>query len=135
MKVYLSAQFHRQAEMRQYREDLRSVGWNVVSSWIDTEAVGGGPNHMGDVSHAIQDIEDMDQADGIILFTGPPYYGSLEAIARGSRHVEFGMMSGLPSSPSGKVLIVIGEYENVFQKLPEVAQFPSWEAFKNYITL
>jgi hypothetical protein len=125
MKVYLSAQYGRQSEMCHYANDLRAIGWDVVSSWIESE--GNGP---GDSGQARQDQIDMDESDSVIYFSGPPYVGTIGEQLRGSRHVEFGYCWG-----KGKGQIVIGEYENLFQRMPHVVRFENWESFMNYVRL
>lgn len=144
MKVYLCSQFARQTEMRQYRNDLLSIGWHVTSHWIDAEP-------GDDANYAIRDLEDLDEADALIYFPGPPYYGKsnqeikpatisftpyqlssedISAISRGGRHFEMGVAHN-----SGKTIIVIGEPESDFQKMPGMENFKSWSEFMSYVTI
>ena len=127
MKCYLAAQFARQAEMRHYRNDLEEIGWSVTSSWLDSE---GALFSFGSDANAQEDRFDIDGCDALILFSGPPYYGTFEEAVRGSRHVEFGYAWGI-----GKLVFVIGPYENLFQKMPHVHHFDSWEQFLSYIRI
>jgi hypothetical protein len=120
MKAYLCSQFARQEEMRGYRRYLELIGWEVVSTWIDEEE--DCSNKSKD--YAKTDLKDLEIANVIIAFTGPPYYGTLEEIARGARHAEFGY-----ALAKEKLIILIGNKENIFHHLDKVNQYDTWEDF------
>lgn len=124
MKVYLAAQFARQAEMRHCREDLLSIGWHVVSSWLDEEA----DDRVDPVVYGENDLWDLHNAEAIIFFTGPPYLGGIDEVARGGRHFELGW-----AYHAGKVIIIIGEPENIFHYFPDMQHFKTWEGFMRYV--
>jgi hypothetical protein len=124
MKVYLCSQFARQTEMQFYRNDLHSIGWSVTSHWIDEDP------DSEEKDYAIRDLEDIDNADALIYFPGPPYHGDIGIVARGGRHFEQGV-----AYEAGKVIIVIGEPESDFQKLPTISRFRNWAEFMSYMTI
>ena len=74
--------------------------------------------------YALRDIEDVRAADILVLFTDPT-----KTIFRAGRHVEFGMaiILGIP------ILVVGGEYENIFHHLPQVIHFSTWEKVKTHL--
>lgn len=122
MRIYLAAAFQRQAEMRGKRQELRMMGHAVTSRWLDQEsatAFGWGQAEIAEGSFAVQeqarrDIEDITAAQAVFSFTD----GDL---ARGGRHVEFGIAIAL-----GKRLWVIGPREHLFHTLGRVAWYETW---------
>jgi nucleoside 2-deoxyribosyltransferase len=114
--IYLAARFSRRHEMQGIRGDiLRNQVGLVTSRWID--------NCTDDEADALKcakiDIEDLDAADVVIAFADEPRSNR----SRGGHHVEFGY--GLAQ---GKRIILIAHRENVFNYLPEVEFFPTWES-------
>ena len=126
MKVYLASQFARQAELARCREDLLAIGWHVTASWLDEE-----DDSTEDYAiYAENDLRDIDSADAIIFFSGPPYYGDLATVARGGRHFELGY-----AYHSNKLCIIIGSRENLFHYLPNMQRFETWAGFLRYLTV
>ncbi len=114
MKIYLAASFARIEEMRNYADGLRLMGHSVTSHWITGAHDADDGISAAVPSHAIcalEDIQDIEEAQVLIAFTEPPRttYG------RGGRHVEMGY-----ALASGKIVIVVGHRENVFCFLDEV---------------
>lgn len=125
MKVYIAAAYGRidTGEAGRWAADLRARGHEVTARWVtgfhDTPPAGiakGSPEHLAWA--AADDVEDVLAADCVVSVTG----GSTRA--RGGRHVELGI--GLAT---GKLMILVGERENVFHHLPEVHHYPTWAAF------
>lgn len=114
MRVYLAARYSRNPEMRQYAEDLRTLGYDVQAEWIT-----GAHDSATDEAAALIDYREVAAADLVISFTEPP--GPVNGRGRGGRHVEFGLALGL-----GKRVVVVGYRENVFHHLPAVEFFPTW---------
>jgi hypothetical protein len=113
MKLYLAARYDRRSEMRDVSAALAKAGHFVTSRWIY-------PRQSGpDLVSAIEDIEDLMEADCLVSFTERPIQSAPWA-ARGGRHVEFGV-----ALASGKRLVVIGPRENIFHHLPRVDVFPT----------
>lgn len=125
--VYLAARYSRNAEMRDYRDDLLALGIKVTSRWIDchTDVVGdftasftqeflnANPEKCAPLGQ--HDLDDLDEADCVISFTGSGL--------KGGRHVELGY-----ALARGKRLFVIGPRENVFHTLPIVEHFDDWDS-------
>lgn len=138
MIVYLSARYPRQAELRDYREQLEHRGITVLSRWLDAPA-----DAVATVEHANMDVDDIYEADVFVAFaeaTVPAGTIAPEAAARGGRHVEFGIAyeSGIrclvvappqPRVPFGNSYRIDPEPyegENVFHLLPGVGRASSW---------
>lgn len=120
MKIYLVARYGRRLEMVKYREQLRLMGHEVTSRWVNGEhealdkiAI---PQQMREF--AIDDVIDLHTSDLVIAFTEQPN----SEFSRGGRHVEFGMALAL-----NKEVIVVGPVENVFYSLAQVTVWGSWE--------
>ena len=109
MKFYLAARYSRRNEMRAVARELESLGHTVGSRWLHAD-----PNRS-DVQAATEDIEDLRDASGLILFTEEPNCGGRN---RGGRHVEFGW-----ALASGMEVFIVGPRENVFHYMPEVKVF------------
>jgi hypothetical protein len=120
--VYLAARYSRHGEMRQVRDKLRPLGYEVTSRWIDM--------HGGNLTESLVpeklnaepeacwpyakiDLDDIWAADVVISFT------SADGGGKGGRHVEFGFALGL-----GKHLVIVGPFEHVFHTLPLVEWYP-----------
>lgn len=142
MRIYLAARYSRREELCLYREQLRLVGHNVQARWLDGKhqlANDGKP--IGDDGEALvedddnstsahyksaalrsqfaqDDWEDVIGADMVVSFTEPPRSNA----SRGGRHIEQGIAMGrvIPT-------IVVGYRENIFNWLPQVMFFETWE--------
>ena len=115
--VYLAARIRRRDELEDYRAQLEAAGLEVTSRWLTMPS----PSEWSDEvwAHLAEiDRADVLRADGLVLFTEP---GELDGGS--GRHVEFGMALAL-----GRPIIVVGRYENLFQRLPEVTVVPDWPA-------
>lgn len=118
MNIYLASRYSRRAEMLAHAAELRKHGHEITARWISGqhEASDGDKSRWPDF--AADDLEDIQRADAVISFT------ESELWARGGRHVEFGY--GLAFN---KKMIVIGPVENIFNALPHVLVYPTWQAF------
>ncbi len=125
MNIYLAARYSRNAEMRDYRDQIEAAGHKVTSRWIDLH-----PDVVGDFSESFKpdvlntepercaplgqhDLDDIDRADMVLSFTGVG--------GKGGRHVEFGY--GLAR---GKRMLLVGPREHIFHSLSVVEVFASW---------
>lgn len=117
-RVYLAARYSRLEEMQAVREQLRELGYEVTSRWVngDHQAENDDPLLMREF--AIDDLADLRRADMVISFQETPRQPSTN---RGGRHVEFGYALAM-----GKVLYAVGPLEHVFTALPEVHHYASW---------
>lgn len=128
MKVYLAAGFSRKEEIHQYAQQLRLAGLEVTSRWLEEEAAAN--STLADVNdeylrkHAAIDIEDIDAADVLCLFTIPP----TTPFVRGGRHFESGYAFG-----TGKLIVTVGPRENIFHYLPTVFNAPDWSSAKQML--
>ena len=118
MKIYIAGQYWRRDELKGLALKLEAMGIEVTSRWLnEKEPLDGGMNHKPGAWYretAIVDLEDIDRADGILLFSEDPN----EGVPRGGRHVEFGYAIG-----TNKALHVIGPWENIFHFLPAVKHY------------
>lgn len=113
-RVYLAADFARQAEMREVRDALAAAGVAVTSRWIDVDVTTGAEQTMvtdarpgsleaiRNSDHALDDLEDVRRADVLVQFTTGEK-------ARGGRHVELGFAIGM-----GKRVAIVGPREHIF---------------------
>jgi hypothetical protein len=113
MRIYLAARFDRSGEMLDVASALSRAGHFVTSRWIH------GRQNAPDLVSAVEDIEDLADADCLVSFTERPTEGVSWA-ARGGRHVEFGV-----ALATGKRVCVVGPRENIFHHLPRVEVFRS----------
>lgn len=138
---YLAGRYGRRLELADYADQLRALGHQVTSHWLNGELqdheleveTDGGPDKVPEIACRLaeQDTEDVAFADVVVSFTEPPD----STASRGGRHVNFGMALGWLLAGYTTVdgqrrrLIVIGPRENVFHCLREVAVFPDWSSF------
>lgn len=138
---YLAARYSRRLELAEYADQLRSLGHQVTSRWLlgqhqaDTLEVDadGEPHRVPQIAQrfAEEDVEDLVFADVVVAFSEPPR----SEASRGGRHVEFGMALGWVLTDCRSVdgghrrVVVIGQRENVFHCLSQVAVFPDWSSF------
>lgn len=117
MRFYLAARFPRRAEMEVLADELKAKlpGSECVARWVY-----GGEEGLDRRQIALIDLEDVDKANTVILFTHPR--GSKQT--GGGRFIEFGY-----AIAKKKRLIVIGDYENVFISHPSVLVYKDWAEF------
>jgi nucleoside 2-deoxyribosyltransferase len=125
IKIYLAAGYSKKNEIRERANELRQLGVEVTSRWLDEPH---DPNHvMGELTPedyreiAVVDIEDIRRAGSFALFTQDPTV----PFVRGGRMVEFGY-----AIAKEKRVFVIGPRENIFVYLPQVEVYATWEEFK-----
>ncbi|SRR6266487_2385069 len=125
-RLYLAAAFTEAQRMRRYRDELRKTGHHVTSRWIDSheewvpEGIVAKSPELAQ-GYAIDDIADIMSADAMILFTDVPS-------TTGGYHVEFGAALMI-----GKIIILIGQRNNIFQAYEGVEQFDTWAKFIEYV--
>ncbi len=140
VKIYLTARWERQSELRNYRNDLLDKGHEIMSSWLDVTAKGAMDADGTDkdlAAHAAQDLQDIADSDLFVLFT------ELGAYPRGGRMVELGYALARQerallddwhvTNPRG--IAIIGPSkgtdprENVFCHLDSIHAFETWPLF------
>lgn len=138
---YLAARYGRRLELVEYAEELRKLGHEVTSRWLEGQhqadeleiAAAGEVHQVPEIAcrFAEEDVEDVIFADTVVAFSERPR----SSASRGGRHVEFGMALGWVLAGYRTTLghprrvVVVGERENIFHCLAEVNVFPTWEAF------
>lgn len=135
-RVYLAARYSRAEELRGYRDQLKALGVEVTSRWIDhhdatleksltPEQLAAHP--IVGAAYAQADIEDLLLSDTLIAFTET-------GGGKGGRHVELGLgLAKRIGGGSSYCVIVIGPRENIFTTLPYVEHYDAWEAFLNRV--
>lgn len=116
MKIHLASRYDRRFQMLGVTAVLMRAGHVVTSRWI--EGRGDGP-----AADAAEDVEDILRSDCILCFTEEPSE-QMPWVARGGRHVEFGVALAM-----GKRLCIVGPRENIFHHLAYVEQFRSLDDF------
>lgn len=123
MKFYLAARYSRREELAGYAEQLRELGHEVTSRWLDGSHEVGADGLSEEAPgqqrrrFAEEDWADLRAAEVVINFTEP----SRSTASRGGRHVEFGAALAW-----GKLVHVVGHRENVFHCLGQVAFWETW---------
>ena len=124
MKVYLASQYSRRPELREYAKELESMGIKVTSRWLFEEQDEEDETKFAE--YAFYDEGDIMECNYFVHFTGPPYFGTLEQVARGGRHFETGFAHALR-----KKICIVGSRENSpFYYNPNFLHFPTWEHCK-----
>jgi hypothetical protein len=117
LKVFISGRYERRDEFNDYRIELEAANIEVTSRWLTNPS----PAQFTDaIWHKLASIdrEDIERADAVLFFA------DVHGGAGGARHVEFGIGLAL-----GKCIIVVGEAENLFQRLSDVTVVAGWPAF------
>lgn len=119
LRVYMAGRYRDLDKLAGEREKFRSAGIEVTSTWLDNAEEG-----MAFQDVAVIDLEDVDRADVLVLYTEP--YGT--PVPGGGRHVEFGYALG-----RGKECVLVGPLENIFHWHPTVKSFPVTEYAIRYL--
>lgn len=110
VRVYVAAPSVWRPRAQRLRDDLVVVGLDVVSTWFDRPpAVGVGAQK----EQAAIDLKELAECEVLVLLCG---YMGLSAYT-GGRHFEAGF-----ATASGKVILVVGEPDNLFYQLPAVVR-------------
>jgi nucleoside 2-deoxyribosyltransferase len=130
-RIYLAAAFRHQQLMRDLRERLTQLGYEVLGAWLDEDSSTEGKLSRTDSNHvADRCIYEVIKASIFLCYIDP------KDSSRGGHHVEFGYAWG-----KGKVLVSVGSAErNVFHEIWKVHQFTTIGEFlqsavlwKNYL--
>lgn len=125
MRVYIAAPYaSRDDEARICRRALRDHGFEVTASWMDdsvpiSNGTTGAANSvtLDEVQAGARlDLEEVSAADAVVLLTNET--AAVDSTS-GGRHVESGY-----ALACGVQLVVVGDAENVFHRLPEVITVP-----------
>jgi len=115
VRVYLSAQWARRAEMQGYEVRLRERGFVVVSRWHQGEPMGNdeAPTLASWREWGLADLSAIGWADVFVAFMEPPGTHS-----RGGRHVEWGYALARERAAE-MTTATVGECESQFYALTE----------------
>ena len=141
MKIYIASKFSEAARLRTWRDDhFPSRKLVSTSTWLEvakTEtSLGLSDAHRRNM--ALTDVADLVCADAVVLFNERHLHGG----GRGGRHVELGMgiawnlifsTQALRGTNPLKLLLVVGERENVFHWHPYVTVVPDGDAALAYL--
>lgn len=124
--IYLAGRYSRRDELRSVAHQLEANGiGRVRARWLHEDHEWDGAEDQLRLAARLagDDVEDLQAADLVIVFTEQPAPGGRN---RGGRHVEFGLALAeyLRSGPQRQRLVVCGPAENVFHSL--VSRFASW---------
>ena len=120
-RIYLAARFGRQSEMRDVRDKLTYIGYEVLGSWLDEEPYLDGKLSRGQ-AHQIAELcfYEINKASVLVCFID----NDPKSI-RGGHQAEFGY-----ALAKGKILVSVGDVpRNVLHELWRVKQFLSTEEF------
>ena len=110
LSVYLSGDVVWRKTFVKYARQLGKAGISCVSEWVFEEE-----ESAPDYRLALANLQNIRDADVFVLFT--------EGLSSsGEQNVEFGY-----ALAQGLVPIVVGPQYGMFQNLPEVVQFNSWD--------
>lgn len=109
MRVYIAADSHLQAEVKELRDQLEALGIVVTSSWIDAKLEAFHPATEEELRHAAEkNFSDINRAVFLIAYN--PL--SRQKAGTGGRHVEMGY-----ALARFKTVLYVGEkLENVFHR-------------------
>jgi len=121
LNLYLASRYSRRDAIISYAEVLMGYGFNITSRWIrgyhqaSNEQLYPGSDAE---QFARDDLNDIEDADELILFTDPPRTGHP---SRGGQFVEFGYALG-----RGIPVTIVGKRANVFCCLENILQFETF---------
>ena len=121
MKIYVAAPYAARPMVAEFLGQIAAAGHEPICRWADgTHPVG----QAGNASEATlderitwgeDDLEDIDRSHAVIVFTAEAAGIPPEQATSGGRHIETGYAIG-----KGKLVILVGQPENIFHWLPEV---------------
>lgn len=144
-RIYLAGPSAWHPRLRMYANELRAMGMTVTSRWLDEDpsVLNGEIDRLSDkycADVAFRDVQDIAACNIFVLFT--PTEDELDnpeiskkSWARGSRHYELGISSGLRllnAALSGMIntypfIIVCGPRENIFHAQEHIERFDNWD--------
>lgn len=119
MKFYLAAAYGRKEEIKRYRDELKGLGYDCTSSWLDVlDEVTDFASDDHAQEYAVTDLNDISRADALVLFS------ENGQLSRGGRHVEFGF-----AYAHFKPIYIVGGRELIFHSLPGIHVYSTWQEF------
>lgn len=126
MKVYLAAPYAGRDILKDQLDLWKEAGHEVTCGWVKgTRPLGAASYGISETStdaevtaHAEMDLDDVDAADVVVHYTAnylksiEPWLGDVSHnLHSGGRHVETGY-----ALAKGKHVLVLGDFENIFQR-------------------
>jgi hypothetical protein len=133
MKIYLSAAFSRQAEMRRIAEKLGQNGHTIISAWLGQppEDLFDDENKEMFLERALADLRDIDRSDVLVRFTDDLSEPTIPSyMAMGGRMFETGY-----AYKKGLSIVVVGGKQNIFDMLPTIFHVESVGELINFLEL
>ena len=127
-KIYLASRYERKLEMREIVEQF-PPGYKCCSSWLYIDDIPIAPSHrpgvcFGEIQEAAARIlEEVRGCDILLLVQDDPF-----CYNRGGKHTEFGI-----ALAEQKVIIVLGELENVFHYAENVVRISAIEGLIKFL--
>jgi nucleoside 2-deoxyribosyltransferase len=123
MKVYLAGSWSDRPNIRKYRDLMEARGIFITSRWLDWTGRLPGESREEELRRSANvDLQDIDMADGVLIFTGVPS-------SHGGFHTELGYAIG-----TRKPVAIIGPRPSNFFQLEAVQQFQDVDDFVASIT-
>lgn len=120
MNIYIAGKFTAWERLRGHRDNLRSLGHQVSSEWMNNGEASNGtslsPQSGVNMVEALRDIREVKLCETLIIDT-------IDESNTGGREVELGM-----AMEAEKQIIVIGPRRNVFHFIAH-HHFDIWEDF------
>ena len=110
-KIYVAARYGRMKEMQSVHAALVAAGHEPTSQWVTGKEETEGKTEE---QAAIMDVEDVDRADLVLLFSDEKSYSS----TGGGRFFEMGYAHG-----KGKPVVTVGPMQIIFHHLPDMKCF------------
>lgn len=136
VKYYFAGRYSRHAELAEYRDRLVTFGvGEVTSRWVDChneeletsftpEELNANPEKCW--VYGQHDLEDLNQADVIVSFTGDGGGG------KGGRHIEHGYALAWYTKNSPMRVVIVGPRENIFHCHPATEVYDTFDKFLAY---
>lgn len=125
MKIYLADSIKNVENTRKVAEELKKMGHEVTSSWLDQNFEGqtADPTHDLDLcaKYASENLSDIDNAEVLVFF--------FEEMKSPGKNVEFGYALGSQLNP---LIYVVGEWNSIFHALADYF-FKDTEEFLEYM--
>lgn len=118
LKIYLAAAWSRREEMQAVAAELRAIGIEITSRWLQQRKsiIPGTHTDVFRRNRAVEDLADVRRADVLVRFTDDLSEPTVPSrLATGSRMFEMGV-----AYERKMRVFVVGGYQPVFDYLPKV---------------
>jgi hypothetical protein len=131
LRVYLAAHYARRDEIREYADELKAKGVEVISSWLYER--GNIPDDPeGWTKNALGDADDVRVCNCLVMFTAPGLgtagVGEKRYHAPQGAHSELGMALILRHW-----IMLVGQKTQIFHYMPGVVAYEKWETVRDIL--